>query len=258
MRTSRHYFLSLFTLLMYCFLYLPIVILVLFSFNESAYPYAWTGFSLHWYKKLFSSVGLLSALYNSFVVATASMTLSLVLAIFFVVFRPKNHYHRTLKLFLGGVAIPEIVLSVGLLSVFYFLTVPLGLTTIIAGHTLIGLGYTIPLIDSRFQELDDLFSEASLDLGATRMQTLTRIIIPLMSPAIIASGLLVFIVSLDDFVIAFLTSGATTQTLPIYIFSAIRSGATPVVNALSVLLLMISGVVIMIVSLLNINKADIV
>jgi len=178
--------------------------------------------------------------------------------VLFVFFRPKNKFNNLLPLFYGGLAAPEVVLAVGLLTLFYFLMVPLGLTTIIAGHTLVGLGYTIPIIQSRFEELDTRYTEASMDLGASQFQTLWRVIVPLLYPALIASGLLVFIVSLDDFVIAFFTSGAATQTLPMYIFSMIRSGATPVVNALSVFLLVISSLVVMMFSWLQISKADMV
>ncbi len=258
MRGISRYALPLFTLCIYVFLYVPIVVLILFSFNRSAYPYTWGGFSLHWYRELFQSTDLLHALYNSLIVACVSMVLSILLAVLFIFFRPKNKFNNLLPLFYGGLAAPEVVLAVGLLTLFYFLMVPLGLTTIIAGHTLVGLGYTIPIIQSRFEELDTRYTEASMDLGASQFQTLWRVIVPLLYPALIASGLLVFIVSLDDFVIAFFTSGAATQTLPMYIFSMIRSGATPVVNALSVFLLVISSLVVMMFSWLQMSKADMV
>ena len=258
MKSIRHYALPFFTLCVYVVLYIPIIVLVLFSFNKSSYPYSWGGFSLHWYRELFQSTDLLHALYNSLVVGCTAMVLSIVLAVLFIFFRPKNKFNNLLPLFYGGLAAPEVVLAVGLLSLFYFLLVPLGLTTIIAGHTLVGLGYTIPVIQSRFEELDTRYTEASMDLGATHMQTLWHVIIPLLYPAIISSGLLVFIVSLDDFVIAFFTAGAATQTLPMYIFATIRAGATPILNALSVFLLVISSLVVLIFSLLKVNKADMI
>jgi len=149
------------------------------------------------------------------------------------------------------------VLAVGLLSFFSLLWVPLGLTTLIAAHTLIGLGYVVPMIYTRFSELNYALTEVSMDLGATRTQTFMRIILPLLSPTLFASALLVFIISLDDFVISFFCSGATTQTLPMYIFSVIRSGATPTVNALSTVLLGVSSLFVILFSLLNIKKVDV-
>ncbi|MCL5874951.1 MAG: ABC transporter permease subunit, partial [Candidatus Dependentiae bacterium] len=124
-------------------------------------------------------------------------------------------------------------------------------------HTLIGLGYVIPMIQSRFAELDYRYMEASLDLGATPTQTLVRVTLPLLLPAVIASSVLVFIISLDDFVISFFTAGGATQTLPMYIFSLIRSGETPLVNAVSTILLVMSSLAVLVYSLLTIKKTEV-
>jgi len=159
-------------------------------------------------------------------------------------------------MFYASLATPEIVLAVGLLSFFSIFSIPLSLTTLIAGHTLIGLGYVIPILQTRFEELDKRYMEAALDLGATQGQAFWRIMIPLMWPAITAAALLVFILSLDDFLISFFCSGGSTQTLPIYIFVMIRSGATPVVNALSTLLLVVSSLLVLLFSSLKIKKTD--
>lgn len=240
----------------YVFLYLPIIILVVFSFNNSLFPYEWKGFTLRWYAALWESTEVWDALKNSVIVALSAVFLSITLGVSVVYYSSRSFLARLLIMFYGTLAVPEIVIAAGLLSFFVALYAPLGLTTLIVAHTLIGLGYVIPLVHTRFAELNYALTEASLDLGATRTQTFFAIIVPLLSPVIIAASLLVFIISLDDFLLAFFCAGATTQTLPMYIFSMIRSGATPTVNALSTVLLLVSSLLVMIFSSLNVKKAD--
>lgn len=255
-RSSSYYILTACVAAAYVFLYMPIIILILFSFNNSLFPYEWKGFTLRWYAALWESTEVWDALKNSVIVALSAVFLSVTLGVSVVYYSSRSWLARLLILFYGTLAVPEIVIAAGLLSVFIGMYVPLGLTTLIVAHTLIGLGYVIPLVHTRFAELNYALTEASLDLGATRTQTFFAVILPLLSPVIIAASLLVFIISLDDFLIAFFCSGATTQTLPMYIFSMIRSGATPTVNALSTLLLLISSLLVMIFSSLNVKKAD--
>jgi len=150
---------------------------------------------------------------------------------------------------------PEIVLAVGLLSLFSFFSVSLGATTLIVGHTLLGLGYVIPILHGRFAEMDANLIEASYDLGATQRQTFFKIVLPLLSPALIAAGLLVFIISLDDFIISFFCAGASVQTLPLYIFTVIRTGASPMINALSTIMLLVSSVLVLALSFFQVKKA---
>ncbi|BDC34863.1 putrescine/spermidine ABC transporter permease [Candidatus Dependentiae bacterium Noda2021] len=240
----------------YLFMYVPIIILVLFSFNYSATPFEWQGFSLRWYHELWHSDAIWAALKNSLIVAMSTVVTSLTLGTLFVLYSSKSYVSNLVVFFYASLAMPEIVLAVGLLNLFVILGVPLGLTTLIAGHTLIGLGYVVPIIKSRFDEFDKRYMEASMDLGATQGQTFRKVYIPLLGPALAAASLLVFIVSLDDFIISFFCSGAATQTLPIYIFALIRSGATPVINALSTVLLVISSTLVLIFSSLKIKKMD--
>lgn len=250
------YILMALALSVYLFLYLPIVILVLFSFNQSDVPFVWEGFSLHWYQELWRSSDIWNALQNSLIVACSSVVLSLTLGLFFVFYSPRNILSRFFVMFYASLAIPEIVLAVGLLSLFSFFAIPLSLTTLIAGHTLIGLGYVVPILRARFAELGPQYMEAAMDLGATEGQALRRIIVPMILPALLAAALLVFVLSLDDFLISFFCSGGSTQTLPIYIFVMIRSGATPVVNALSTILLLVSSLLVLIFSSLKIKKME--
>jgi spermidine/putrescine transport system permease protein len=251
------YFFPFMVIALYLFLYLPIAVMVLFSFNSSEFTFQWSSFSLRWYQELFASAEIWDALSNSLIVATSAVALSLVMGVLLVFYGAQNKFfNKAFLLFYTNLAVPEIVLAVGLLSFIIFCSAPLGLSSLIVGHTLIGLGYVVPIIHSRFIELDDRYTEASLDLGATQGQTLIKIILPLLWPALLAASLLVFIISLDDFVLSFFCAGASTQTLPMYIFSMIRSGASPVVSALSALLLGVSSILVLVFSSLQIKKTD--
>lgn len=250
------YLLTALSIFAYLFLYVPIVILVLFSFNSSDLPFAWEGFSLKWYYALWQSSDIWLALKNSLIVATSSVVLSLMIGLLFVYYGVRNFLGRFFVMFYASLAVPEIVLAVGLLTLFSFFSVPLGLTTLIAGHTLIGLGYVVPILHSQYEELDKRYMEAALDLGASEGQTLRRVMVPLLLPSLMAAGLLVFVLSLDDFIISFFCTGGSTQTLPIYIFVMIRSGATPMINALSTILLVVSSLLVLLFSSLKIKKTD--
>lgn len=250
------YLLPILAVCVYLFLYIPIIVLILFSFNSSDLPFAWTGFSLKWYKALWLSTDIWQALKNSLIVAFSTVVLSLTIGLFFVFYSGRNFLRRFFIMFYASLATPEIVLAVGLLILFSFFSIPLSLMTLIAGHTLIGLGYVVPILHARYKELDKKYMEASLDLGASEAQTLRLVMVPLLRPALMAAALLVFVLSLDDFIISFFCSAGSVQTLPIYIFVAIRSGATPVVNALSTLLLVASSFLVLLFSSLKIKKTD--
>lgn len=246
----RTFFLTL-VATVYVFLYLPIIVLILYSFNQGGFPDIWRGFSLHWYHDLLESVDIWRAFMNSIIIALTSSTLSILMAVFFI--HGSRKYNRDLTaMFAVNVIVSDIVLAVGLLTLFSAIAVPLGLTTIIAGHTLLGLGFTIPVIKGRYDELDDSLIEASLDLGASYQYTFFHVIVPFLYPAILSAFLLAIIVSFDDFLISFFCAGASVQTLSLYIFSMIRSGISPVVNALSTLLLAIS--LLMILGILMFQK----
>jgi len=253
----KPYFMPLFVAALYFLLYIPIFVLVIFSFNDNAITYNWLGFTTEWYVDLFSSVEVWDALGNSLFVALSSVCLSLTIGSVLIFFGSRDRVQRLLVLFYGSLAMPEIVLAVGLLSLFSFFAVPLGASTLIAGHTLLGLGYVVPILYARFSELDISLIEASYDLGATKRQTFFSVVLPLLAPAMIAAGLLVFIISLDDFIISFFCAGASMQTLPLYIFAVIRAGASPMVNALSTILLLTSSFFVLLFSFLQVKRVRI-
>lgn len=252
-RTFGSYGLPTFVFFAYLLMYVPIIVLVFYSFNKGQTPQQWQGFSLVWYRELFSSVEILDALRNSLIVAFSAVSLSIAMGLFFVFYSSKSILQKFLVLFYGSLAAPEVVLAVGLLSFFAFFSIPLGLTTLIAAHTLVGLSYVTPILYSSFKSIDYSITEASLDLGATEWQTFKKVIVPLLMPAIMGGALLVFIISFDDFILSFFCSGASTMTLPMYIFATIRSGATPVINALSTLLLVLSSLVVLVITLFQVR-----
>lgn len=244
--------LMIFVASVYVFLYTPIMVLVLYSFNQGGFPDSWQGFSLHWYHDLFSSEEIWRAFHNSVIVATISSLLSVSMSVMFV--HGIRHYKRNVAaLFYSNALIPDIVLAVGLLSLFSYLMIPLGLTTLIAGHTLLGLGFAMPIIKGRYDELDKTLIEASFDLGASMRYTFLHVIVPFLYPAILVAFLLAIIISFDDFLISFFCSGSTVQTLSLYIYSMIRSGISPIVNALSTLLLIGSCSILLIMMMFQKN-----
>lgn len=231
----------------YLFLWVPILVLLVFSFNTEGFPSPWQGFTWHWYKELIHSVYLWKAFGNSLFVAIASTLISVLMSIFLIFFATQGgRVGRYLSLFYGSLIIPETVLAVSLLGFFSLVSISLGLTTLIVGHTVLGLGYVIPIVYTRFLELDYRLTEASLVLGATPIQTFFKVTLPLLRPSLITSALLIFIISFDDFILTYFCAGSSVQTLSLYILSMIRSGVSPVVNALSALLLFISSLMALI------------
>ena len=238
--------------LIYLFLYLPIIVMVLFSFNKSRISVRWEGFSLYWYQKLFQTPEILDALSVSLVVAFFATVLSVVIGTLFVVASVWRKSDYISWIFYGNILLPEIVMAIGILSIFTFFQIPLGYLSLITGHTIIGLGFVIPVVKARFVELDPILTEASLDLGATYGQTFRKVLFPLLMPSIVASSLLVFTLSLDDFMIAFFCSGPKIQTLSVYVYSMIKGGVDPTINAISAIFLALSSLLILILSYLKV------
>jgi spermidine/putrescine transport system permease protein len=230
----------------YLFLYVPIIVLLVFSFNTEAFPSPWKGFTLKWYHALFQTEHLWNAFMNSLIVAIFTTLISLTLGIFLIFYAAQGgRIGKFLTLFYGNLVIPETVLAVSLLGFFGLISIPLGLLTLILAHTLLGLGFVIPILYARFLELDYRLTEASLVLGATQIQTFFKVTLPLLRPSLIATGLLVFIISFDDFILSYFCAGSSSQTLSLYILSMLRSGISPIVNALSAVLLLLSSILVL-------------
>jgi spermidine/putrescine transport system permease protein len=232
----------LFVAATYLFLYVPIIVLLIFSFNASTFPSPWTKFTFHWYQELMVSFSLWKAFLNSLIVASMATFISIVAGILLIFYAAQGgRIGKFLILYYGNLLIPETVLAVSLLGFFSFANIPLGLMTLILAHTLLGLGFVVPMVYARFKEIDYRMTEASLVLGATPLQTFFKITLPLLRPTLIAAALLVFILSFDDFILSYFCAGSASQTLSLYLLSMLRSQISPVVNALASLLLLLSS-----------------
>lgn len=241
--------------IVYLFLYLPILILVIFSFNSSAIQFCFDGFSLKWYELLFNDQQIWQAFINSITVSAASTLLSSIMGIGLVYYSFMNGFSkRVVYFFYVNSLLPEVVLAIGLLGLFAFFSIPLNLFSLIIAHTVLALGYVIPLMYNKFLTLDVKIIEASYDLGATNSQTFFKVVLPLLFPSIISASLLVFIISFDDFLLSFFCSGTDSQTLSLYIYNAIKTGVTPVMNALSSILLTISSILVLGFCSLNVRS----
>lgn len=230
--------------LVYVFLYLPIVVLVLFSFSAGRYASVWSGFSLEWYAKLFRNERILEVLMNSVMVAGGATLLAVVFgtATAFALSRLRFHGRAPLEtVMVLPIVMPELVQGIALLLLFVLvLPIQLGLTTIAIAHSVFGIAYVALVVRARLEGLDPHLEEAARDLGASPRQTFLRVTLPLILPGVIGGALLAFTLSFDDFVIAFFVAGPGASTLPIEIYSMVKRGVTPEINALATLILAIS------------------
>lgn len=229
------------------FFYLPIFVLIIHSFNASRFSGAWEGFSLRWYIRLFSERDIWLALKNTLIVATATTVLSMVLGTIaaFALHRftsrlQKVHY----TLIYTPLVVPDILMGISLLLFFVAIGLQLGLLTIFLAHTSFCVSYVALVVLARLQDFDFAIIEAAQDLGANWWTTTWRVLLPLLAPGIAAGGLLAFTLSIDDFVITFFVTGPGATTLPIQIYSMIKHGAPPLINALSTLLLIVTFVIV--------------
>ncbi|MEQ9238195.1 ABC transporter permease [Coleofasciculus sp. E2-BRE-01] len=237
---------GIFSLLMFFYMYLPILVLTFYSFNQSAYSANWQGFTLEWYIKLFSDVRVLKSLQNSLTVAFVAVVISAVIGTLMAVglvryqFMGKGLYRGVSYL---PLIIPDIAMAVATLVFLAVIGTPLSLWTIVAAHVVFCLAYIAFVVSSRISSLDPYLEEAALDLGATPFQAFIKVLLPELMPAIIAGCLISFVLSMDDFLIASFTAGTGSTTLPMEIFSRIRTGVKPDINALSVILIGASGAI---------------
>ena len=238
----------------YGFLYLPIAVLMVLSFNRSGMPTAWGGFSLEWYGKLAANPKIIGAAWNSLVVAVWATAISTVLGTLLAlgVERARPAEGREALLF-APMIIPDIVLAIALLSFFTLVKFTLGLRSIVMAHVVFNLAFVCAVVRARLKSYDWSLNEASRDLGATALTTFFRITLPLIGPAVLAGALLAFTLSIDEFIIAYFTAGAgqSSTTLPMQIYAMIRFGVTPEINAMATLVIGVSFVMILAAQRLN-------
>ncbi|MDA0635252.1 ABC transporter permease [Nonomuraea sp. MCN248] len=225
----------------YVFLYAPIVVLVVMSFNSGETAYTYEGFSLKWYGELAADERVMSGLVNTLIVATGSTVIATVLGTMLAVGLARHSRSKTLDaLALMPAVLPDLVLAIGLLLFYGLIQLTLGLYSAVLAHALFSMAFVAAVVRTRLTGADTSLEEASRDLGAGPVTTFMKITLPQLAPGIVAGALLAFTLSLDEFVIAFFTIGNTEQTLPIVIYSMIRFGVTPEINALASILLLVS------------------
>ncbi|MEL6221890.1 MAG: ABC transporter permease [Cyanobacteria bacterium J06627_8] len=231
---------------LFAFMYLPMLVLGVYSFNESRYGATWQGFSLKWYSQLFSDQRLLASLRSSLLIAFGAVSMAAIIGTLMAVglsryrFKGKSLYQGVSYL---PLIIPDITIAVATLVFLATLAIPLSIWTTIAAHTVFCLAYVAIVVSTRLADLDPQIEEAALDLGATPRQAFVAVLLPELAPAILAGCLLAFVLSLDDLLISSFTFGGGASPLPIEIFSRIRIGVKPDINALSVLLITLSGAI---------------
>jgi spermidine/putrescine transport system permease protein len=240
------------TILVYAFLYAPILVLMVLSFNATGSTSTWGGLSTQWYRELLDSQDLIDALKNTVVVAAVVTAISVVLGTLLALGLERTVRSRVLDsvVFLPAI-VPDIVLAIGLLSFFTLVGVSLGLHTIIGAHVVFDMIFVAAIVRTRLGYFDRSVEEAAQDLGASRTGTFFRVTLPLIAPGIAAGALVAFTLSFDEFIIAFFTSGPIGVTFPIRVYSRIRFGLTPVINAAATVLLVISFTLILVAVLLN-------
>ncbi len=238
----------------FAFLYIPIAVLIVLSFNKAGLPTAWSGFSIEWYGKLANNPKILASAWNSVIVATISTFIATVLGTLLAlgVERAKPSPARDALLFVPMI-VPDIVLAIALLSFFTLIKFTLGLHSIILAHVVFNIAFVCAVVRARLKGFDWSLTEVSRDLGAGHLVTFRKITLPLILPSVIAAALLAFTLSIDEFIIAYFTAGAgqSSTTLPMQIYSMIRFGVTPEINAMASIVMLVSFALVLLAQRLN-------
>jgi len=239
----------------FAFLYLPMVILMIYSFNSSKLVTVWAGFSTKWYGELMRNEAFLDAAWVTIKVAVLSSTFATVLGTLaaYVLVRAGRFWGRTLfsGMIYAPLVMPEVITGLSLLLLFIGIGLDRGVMTIVLAHTTFSMCYVSVVVSSRLATFDMSLEEAALDLGSTPFEAFRLVTLPIIAPAVISGWLLAFTLSLDDLVIASFTSGPSATTLPIKIFSAVRLGVSPEINALSTIMIAIVTIGVISASLIS-------
>ena len=239
----------------FAFLYLPMLILVIYSFNSSKLVTVWAGFSTKWYGELMRNEAFLDAAWVTIKVAVLSSTFATVLGTLaaYVLVRAGRFWGRTLfsGMIYAPLVMPEVITGLSLLLLFIGIGLDRGVMTIVLAHTTFSMCYVSVVVSSRLATFDMSLEEAALDLGSTPFEAFRLVTLPIIAPAVISGWLLAFTLSLDDLVIASFTSGPSATTLPIKIFSAVRLGVSPEINALSTIMIAIVTIGVISASLIS-------
>lgn len=240
--------------LVFLFLYAPIIVLIVFSFNETKTRGKWSGFSLKWYSELFQNKEILNAVYTTFSVAIITTIVATIIgtlaAVGLMEYKRKS---RKVLLALSDIPVlnPDIVIAVSLMVLYNFIGLRLGKFSLIISHIAFTIPYVILSILPKFKMMNRNIAEAAMDLGATPFQTFYKVIIPQIKPGIVAGAMLAFTLSIDDFVISFFTTGRGINTISTTVFSMARKGINPSINALSTIMFGLTLVLLIIVNFIK-------
>lgn len=236
------------TVAFFIFLYLPIVVLIFYSFNANRMVMSWGGFGLDWYLKAFQNDDIQNAVWNSLIVATVATVFATAIATIgaLVLARGGNFRGKTVSLGLITLPlmVPEIVTAVAVLIFFAAIGLNWGLGNVIIAHITFCIPFAFMPIRARLEGMDTSLEQAARDLYASEWETFRFVTVPLLMPGIVAGAMLSFVISMDDFIITLMVGGAGSTTLPVYIYSMIRRGLTPEINAVSTLLLLVSVAIV--------------
>ena len=234
----------------YLFLFVPLLVLMAYSFNASRSTVVWTGFTLDWYAEVFADMRLRRALWNSAVIALVSAAISTAIGTvtaLAIVRREFPGRDALSTVLMAPLVLPEIVVAVAFLVFMVVVNVRLGFFTMVVGHILVSLPFTILIVRAAASALDRRLEEAAADLGANEVQTFLRVTIPLLAPAVFTSFLMAATLSFDNFVMSTFTTGVGTTTLPLHIYSLLKLGITPKINAMGTLLVLVNVLLVIIV-----------
>lgn len=240
-----------YTFLIFFFLYAPIVVLIVFSFNSSKSRATWGGFSFKWYEKLFNDSQILSALYNTLIIALVSSVFATIIGTGAAIgISRMKKFPKALSMNITYIPVlsPDIVTGISLMLLFIFIKVPLGFLTMLLAHITFNLPFVIISVLPKLKQLNNQVFDAALDLGATPMYAYKKVILPEIMPGVLTGFLLAFTLSIDDFVISFFTTGSGVSNLAITIFSMARRGINPEINALLTLMF---GAILFLLLLVN-------
>ena len=252
--TFVHRLLATWTGFVFVFFYLPIAILILFSFNQSKLNIVWTGFTLDWYAALWRDTVLVRTLKNSLIVATATTVLSVALGTaagwLLYRFRYRGTGFLETLVFLPMI-VPEVILGVSLLILFVTIGLELGYTTIVISHVTFCFPFVMAAVQARLAGLDPALEEAALDLGATPLQAFMKVLVPYLMPAIVSGALMSFTLSLDELIVTYFTASAGTRTLPLEIFGRVKKGLDPSLNAISTVFILVTVLAVVLTEMLR-------
>ncbi len=242
---------------MYLFLYAPIISLAVFSFNDSKSMAKWNGFSLRWYKELFQNERILDALYYTIIIALIASVIATIIGTITAIGIHKMRHGKVKGLILNinqlPVLNPDIVTGVALMSLYVFIKLEFGFTTMLISHIVFDIPYVILAVLPKLKQLPANIEDAAMDLGATPWYALRKVVLPQIKPGIVSGMLIAFTMSIDDFIISFFTTGNGVSNLAIEVYSMTRRGLTPEINALSTLMF-VSVLILLLLSNLSANK----